>query len=234
MELDPIALKAAVGAALRVQLRQEVDKVSDFDPAIQNFKKAIDVLSACDNHTFVLVSFSLLSRCIEGALSYNLRFASKRDRESLLEGLGPLSTDSARIRLIKALGWLPDRISSSLNCMRQERNRVAHGILKVEEINLSNLVTSEYRSYSENLKQRWLQVLKTEDGKRMVEAHEDPTFWVALLAYETTLSVVYAPARQKIYENSTAISLSTDWAEMPAWEKDFFAGFVMLLFRAEQ
>lgn len=231
MDLDPAALNAAVDAAIQVQIRQEIERTSDFDPGLQQFRKAIGVLGACDNHTFVLVAFSLLSTCIGSALSYNLRFASKKDRESLLEGLGPLSTDSARIRLIKALGWLPDRVAASVNCMRQQRNRVAHSILQVEEINLSDLITAEYRSHCNGMRDRWLAVLRAEDGRPLISSQEEHTFWVGLLAYETTLSIVYAPGRQRIFGDSGSISLSSRWDEMPSWEKTFFEAFIEMFFR---
>ena len=78
--------------------------------------------------------FSLTSRCIDAAVRFHLSHSSGKDQKELLDNLGPLATDAARLKLLRVLGWLPVQISSGVESIRRIRNKVSHSLVEHEDL----------------------------------------------------------------------------------------------------
>ena len=71
--------------------------------------------------------------------------------------MGPLGTDSGRVRLLRSFVWIPLELQTLLDKLRRQRNQIAHDVGDASNVKLDELFNCPH---SELLKTRMSVVLK--------------------------------------------------------------------------
>lgn len=231
IHLDPVGLKAAEEAMFRHMVDRERRKTDSFSFDFSKFEKAVEILDQCDNQTFIITSFSLISYCLNEAFHFHFRHVGRKDRDLLLEGLGPLSSDSSRLRLAKALGWLPKVLVLPIDRMRAERNRIAHGVVDSGSVNFDCLEEPVFSSRCSDLFAKWTDVLFDVNGKSVVPVYKASIRYVSLLSFDTLVSLIYGPGKLLIGISTNHVgALPGDRETRPPWEKDLLNKYLKLMY----
>lgn len=150
----------------------------------------------------MLVGFSLISEFLNAALRFHLSHSTIRDQKDLLDGLGPLSTDSARIKLVRAMGWLPNLLSDGVESFRQFRNIVAHQIVLNSDIDILSKIprpTKDFLDSKFSVIVKGYQDLEYDEDFTYEEPKTaDPRAYALILALYTLETVICAPASLRL------------------------------------
>jgi hypothetical protein len=140
----------------------------------------------------------------------------------MLEGMGPLSSDAAKLRLARLMGWMPPIVSSAVQSLRQARNLVAHDIVDTDEIPFPSNLSKDAEGYLDagiaamvdaaNSGEEVTQKLVTNDDHKIGR-------YALLLAFDTLDCVVWGPAKLRLGIGPTTRGLFKH-DEAPEWAKD--------------
>lgn len=133
IEPDHSSLRDVVARAIFDAYRAtELEKLADFRFDSSIFLQAGALLRDAGPREGIVVSFSLASKCLDAATRFHLSHSSASDRKELLDGLGPLASDAARLKLLRVLGWLSPELSQEVDALRKIRNKISHGLEAID------------------------------------------------------------------------------------------------------
>lgn len=202
------------------QRKREIADLAAFAFDETQLSKAQAILVRCDPHTFVIVAFSLISRAMDSGLRHHLNFASNKEQRALLEGIGPLASDSARLRLLKALGWIPAQFANAIDALRSKRNEVAHSIVDAAEIDISTLFPDETTKRFDAALDRMLETYnQNTTGKKLEQSVERCRFFPVFLAADVVEAVAFGPSKLRLGIDHNSIRSMGVHDEMPDWAR---------------
>ena len=115
-------------AIWNAQRAEELNQIAAFEFDKSVFRSAGSLLIEAGPREQIVVIFSLISHCVDKALRYHFSHSTKTDQKELLEGLGPLASDAARIKLLRVLGWVSPELADAVDGVRRLRNRLSHSL----------------------------------------------------------------------------------------------------------
>lgn len=83
----------------------------------------------------VLVGSAMLEDVLRGVIAFRCTHLTQTEKAELLDGVGPISTFSAKIKAAYAFGMIGAKTRDDLEVVRELRNAFAHGI---RPLNFSN------------------------------------------------------------------------------------------------
>jgi hypothetical protein len=89
-----------------------------------------DIRMGSDREAAILAT-SMIDRALEFALIEKFVELTEAQKEAIFEGMGPLSSFSAKIKLAHALGVAGDQAKSDLERIRKIRNAFAHSFAPI-------------------------------------------------------------------------------------------------------
>lgn len=185
------------------QRKSEIEKISDFTFDHSLFVRTAEIFQDASSREVVLLGFSLISECLNASVRYHLSHSTKRDQSDLLDGLGPLSSDAAKLKLVRVMGWLPIIISDGVEAFRKTRNIVAHQIKLNDEIKILSKIPSPTRKHLDETITRVVSVvidLADRDGLKIerVQNSYDLRAYALFLALFTLEAVVCGPGSLRL------------------------------------
>lgn len=210
-----------------------MERLDDFPFTYGKLEKTADIIKAGDNFRTVITCWALISEWMDAGLKYHLRFGSERQRKELFGPMGPLGTDSAKLRLLLALGWVPGSTVTILDRLRKKRNLLAHSISPSDEIELSEIFNDEK---STTLKSRLSAVENAsgEDGSTREKRKEvEGKALLLLLALDVLVSTVCGPSRLELGLGESSAPAFFSFDEGPEWfresGREFARAYLILL-----
>jgi hypothetical protein len=212
-------LDRAAKALWDAQRKQEIAALTTLDADTAYILKAAELMNGSDRRTQVMIGFSAVSKSLAIGLNAHLSHSSEKDRKEMLEGLGPLASDAAKLRLARLMGWVPPLVSSGVQALRKARNLVAHDIVDVSQIPFPENLPKEVDAH---LQERVVSIVEAANSgddvlpKLAVNDANKIGCYALLLAFDTIDSIVWGPARLRLgIGPATGKVMNSD--EAPEW-----------------
>lgn len=98
---------------------------------IEDWALALAKARISNDREAAILGTSMVDRGLEVALQSKFVDLSKRQKEVIFEGSGPLASFSSKIKIAHALGLISIRVKEDLEKIRSVRNVFAHSLLDV-------------------------------------------------------------------------------------------------------
>jgi hypothetical protein len=221
-------VERAARAMWDAQRKQEVAALATLDADTSYILKAAELMKGSDARTQVMIGFSAVSKSLAIGMKAHLSHSSEKDRKEMLEGLGPLSSDAAKMRLARLMGWVPPLVSGGVQALRQARNLVAHDIVDTSEIPFPRNLPKDVEA---DLSARIVSMVDAANSGDEVnpkliadDAHKVGRY-ALVLAFDTLDSIVWGPARLRLgIGAATGKLFKTE--EAPEWATRSLLGMV--------
>lgn len=172
-----------------------------------------------DRRTQVIVGFSAVSKSLAIGIRTHLKYSSERDRKEMLEGLGPLASDAAKLRLARLMGWVPKLVDGGISALRQSRNRVAHDIVSDADIQFPSNLPDETRVHLDQTVQRMIDAANSHPETRGLarRAEHDVGLYALLLSLEALSALMWGPSRLRLGMGDGHLASVSRFDESPKW-----------------
>lgn len=223
-------LEAASKAMFTAQLSSEVSRTSDFSIDCSKFRSFERTGRTNDVFKLTISGWALTSYYLRAALEAQTQFDSRSQQQEFFGPMGPLGTDSGRIRLARSFDWIPKEQQLLLDKLRKKRNLIAHEVSDGSAIDLKEIFSC---TYSDQLKSRIDKVLKAysdaalDDGQTFNRTSD---FFVSamfvLLAFDTFEWIYWGRSRDRLRLLEARTPISFPDGTEPMWHRNLVASMV--------
>lgn len=219
---DPAIVDAVAKALIDAEKQRQLEVVGSisFDHSI--FETAANMLTDAGARETIIIGWSLVSYCLDFAVRQNLGHGTQKQVAELVEGLGPLSSDAAKLKLTRALGWLQPHIFEAANAVRKWRNKVAHQIVRNEDVEKYNALPQLFREEIDRVVEAVRALAAKTTGYQIKKMPVNDIVLLKcallLLANHVMGSVIFGPARLALGMTGGPVFFGRE--ESPQWWLD--------------
>ena len=211
-------------AIWEAEKKKQIGIISPFDFDETIFPNIVPILKVATPREEIIVSFSLIAKCLDAALRFHLSHSNKKDQKDLLEGLGPLATDAAKLKFLRVIGWLPQRTSEGIECIRKVRNRVSHSIDPGIDLRPKAWLTKEVIEHLDGVIDSLVEAVNTQTTTKLKpELGKTFSGYAMLLAMYCVEEVVAAPSKRILGVSGGSTFYGAD--DQPEWSRRLRVGF---------
>jgi hypothetical protein len=223
-------LEAAAKAMFEAQLSSEVASTSEFKIDRSKFSVFQQTGRTTDVFKITISGWALVSFYLCAALEAHAEFESRTQQQEIFGPMGPLGTDSGRLRIARSFGWIPKEQQSLLDTIRKKRNLIAHEVSDGSSINFDAIFSG---NYADLLKTRIDHVVAaysdavSQDGGNFERTSEyEVSAIFTMLAFDTFEWVFWGRSRDRLRMTDTKTPIFFPDGTEPNWHREFVLSMV--------
>lgn len=217
---DPKLTEVIAQALWEASRNEEVRHISGFGADFSMFPRAAKILSKSSPRESVVICASLIAKAIDVAIRFHFSHASPKELKELLEGLGPLSSDASRVRLVKALGWLSPWLCNGANAFRGTRNFLSHEITEFNDNTPTNFLPSEITEKIDESFDR-INISLSKNSCNLIDIHRAKSIsgYGIMISAEILEEIILSPSKQRLGISNRRGAFYTE-TDCPSWAQE--------------
>lgn len=230
-DLDRLLVNKVARAIFESQRLSEIERRPKLEIDLNKFDLFAQIATSRDSYKILISGWALISYTMAEALKIHATHAKEKDKKELFGPLGPLGTDSGRIRLARAFGWIPANAQLLLDDIRKARNKIAHEVDSAANVDLQSIFSSPYRRTLEDTLERAFSVMK--EASVEFELNDDIRRYASLfvlLAQTTFEWVLWGPSRERLGLPTETVPTFFNYEEAPAWAQELNKAVVRAIY----
>jgi hypothetical protein len=230
-EADRLLEIRVAKAIFESQRQLEIQRQTKVALHLDKYKLFAEIAQSKDAYKILISGWALTSYALSEALKIHCAHATDKDKKELFGPLGPLGTDSGKIRLARAFGWITPQAQQLLDQIRKARNKIAHEVDTVTQLDLAPIFSAPYSEVLSAKLEIALRIMR--ESRPKLDSENESLRYASLcvlLSQAVFEWILWGPSRERLglptEENPTFFA----YDEAPEWAQSLNKAVVGAMF----